>query len=135
MLPSTGVVHGMLMGSAEDSSRLSIRSEAERFLAMHGFSAPPLPSDQALAARKLTVSQFSLDDLLLKANLPPEDHMKIQAMLNADARTVAFKRDLPAKKKEWGFASRGRSRVHPVAEGSLVLLSPSHASNACTRPI
>ena len=69
---------------------------------MHGFSAPPLPSDQALAARKLAVSQFSLDDLLLKANLPPEDHKKIQAMLDADARTVAFKRDLPEKKKDWG---------------------------------
>ena len=102
MLPSTGVVHGMLMSSSEDSSRLSIRSEAERFLATHGFSAPPLPSDQALAARKLAVSQFSLDDLLLKANLPPEDHKKIQAMLDADARTVAFKRGLPAKKKDWG---------------------------------
>ena len=102
MPPSTGVVHEMLMGSAEDVSRISVRGEAERFLATHGFSAPPLPSDQALAARKLAVSQFSLDDLLLKANLPPEDHKKVQAMLDADARTVAFKRDLPAKKKDWG---------------------------------
>lgn len=92
----------MLMGSAEDAGRLRIRGEAERFLATHGFSGPPLPSDQALAARKLAVSQFSLDDLLIKANLPPEDHKKIQAMLDADARTVAFKRDLPAKKREWG---------------------------------
>ena len=90
------------MGSAQDAGRLRIRGEAERFLAAHGFSAPPLPSDQALAARKLAVSQFSLDDLLIKANLPPEDHKKIQAMLDADARTVAFKRDLPAKKREWG---------------------------------
>ena len=102
MLPGTGAVQGMLMGSAEESSRLSIRNEAERFLATHGFSAPPLPSDQALAARRLSVSQFSLDDLLLKANLPPEDHKKIQAMLDADARAVAFKRDLPEKKKDWG---------------------------------
>ena len=102
MLKSTGAVHGMLMGSAEDSIRLSVRGETERFLATHGFSAPPLPSDQALAARKLAVSQFSLDDLLLRANLPPEDHKKIQAMLDADARTVAFKRGLPAKKKDWG---------------------------------
>ena len=90
------------MGSTEDFSRLSIRSEAERFLAMHGFSAPPLPSNQALAARKLAVSQFSLDDLLLKANLPAEDHKRIQAMLDAGARTVAFRRGLPPKKKEWG---------------------------------
>ena len=90
------------MGNTGESSRLSIRNEAERFLTTHGFSVPPLPSDQALAARKLAVSQLSLDDLLLKANLPPEDHMKIQAMLDANARTVAFKRDLPEKKKDWG---------------------------------
>ena len=90
------------MGNSVEYSRLSIRSEAERFLATHGFSVPPLPSDQALAARKLVVSQVSLDDLLLKANLPPEDHKKIQAMLDANSRTVAFKRDLPEKKKDWG---------------------------------
>ena len=89
------------MGNTGESSRLSIRNEAERFLTTHGFSVPPLPSDQALAARKLAVSQLSLDDLLLKANLPPEDHMKIQAMLDANARTVAFQRDLPEKKKDW----------------------------------
>ena len=38
----------------------------------------------------------------LPGTLLPEDHKKIQVMLDADARTVAFKRDLPAKKKEWG---------------------------------
>ena len=90
------------MSNTVESSRLSIRSEAERFLVTHGFSVPPLPSDQALAARKLAVSQLSLDDLLLQANLPPGDHKKIQAMLDAKHRTVAFKRDLPEKKKDWG---------------------------------
>ena len=48
------------------------------------------------------MSQFSLDDLLLKANLPPEDHKKVQAMLDADARTVAFKRDLPLPRRRTG---------------------------------
>ena len=90
------------MGNTEESSRLSIRKEAERFLAAHGFSMPPLPADQALTARKLVVSQLSLDDLLLKANLPPADQKKIQAMLDAKTRTVAFQRDLPEKKKDWG---------------------------------
>ena len=101
-MPSADAGQGVVMGNTGESSRLSIRNEAERFLTTHGFSVPPLPSDQALAARKLAVSQLSLDDLLLKANLPPEDHMKIQAMLDANARTVAFKRDLPEKKKDWG---------------------------------
>lgn len=90
------------MSNAHGSIRRTIRSEAERFLATHGFSTPPLPSDQALAARKLVVSQLSLDDLLLKANLPPEDHNKIQAMLDAGERTVAFKRGLHVKKRDWG---------------------------------
>ena len=101
-MPSAGAGQRVVMGNTGESSRRSIRNEAERFLTTHGFSVPPLPSDQALAARKLAVSQLSLDDLLLKANLPPEDHMKIQAMLDANARTVAFKRDLPEKKKDWG---------------------------------
>ena len=90
------------MANPLESNRLSIRGEAERFLETHGFSTPPLPSDQALAARKLVVAQLSLDDLLIRANLPPEDSGKIQAMLDADARTVAFKRDLPEKKRNWG---------------------------------
>ena len=102
MLPSADAGQGVVMSNTGETNRLSIRSEAERFLMTHGFSVPPLPSDQALAARKLAVSQLSLDDLLLKANLPPEDHKKVQAMLNANERTVAFKRDLPEKKKDWG---------------------------------
>ena len=101
-MPSVDAGQGVVMGNTGESSRLSIRNEAERFLTTHGFAMPPLPSDQALAARKLAVSQLSLDDLLLKANLPPEDHKKVQAMLDANERTVAFKRDLPEKKKDWG---------------------------------
>ena len=85
-----------------NSDRLSIRSEAERFLATHGFSTPPLPPDQALAARNLEVAQLSLDDLLVKANLPPEEHQSIQAMLDAQERAVVFKNGLPLQKKNWG---------------------------------
>ena len=90
------------MSNNMNSIRLSIRPEAERFLAEHGFSTPPLPPDQALAARKLEVAQLSLDDLLIKANLPPEDYRKIQAMLNVNERTVLFKSGLPDQKKRWG---------------------------------
>ena len=90
------------MARITDSDRFSIRSEAERFLATHGFSTPPLPPDQALAARNLKVAQLSLDDLLVKANLPPEDHQSIQAMLDAQERAVAFRRGLPSQKKNWG---------------------------------
>ena len=84
------------------SDRLSIRAEAERFLTTHGFSTPPLPPDEALAARNLEVAQLSLDDLLVKADLPPEDHQSIQAMLDAQERMVVFKSGLPSQKKNWG---------------------------------
>ena len=90
------------MARIMNSDRLSIRSEAERFLVTHGFSTPPLPPDQALAARNLEVVQLSLDDLLVKANLSPEDHQSIQAMLDAKERAVAFRRGLPPRKKNWG---------------------------------
>ena len=82
--------------------RLSVRAEAERFLATHGFSAPPLPPDEALAARNLEVAQLSLDDLLVKANLPSEDHKSIQAMLNPRERMVVFRSGLPSQKRNWG---------------------------------
>ena len=84
------------------ASRLSLRSEAERFLAEHGFRTPPLPPDQALAARKLEVTQLSLDDLLLKVNLPAEDHRKMQAMLQVRERAVTFRSGLPPQKRSWG---------------------------------
>ena len=90
------------MARITHADRLAIRTEAERFLATYGFSAPPLPSDQALAARNLEVAQLSLDDLLVKVNLAPQDHQKIQAMLNAEERSVAFRRGLPQQKKQWG---------------------------------
>ena len=90
------------MARITNPDRLPIRTEAERFLATHGFSTPPLPPEQALAARNLEVAQLSLDDLLIKAHLPPEDHQNIQAMLDAEARAVAFKRGLPLQKKNWG---------------------------------
>lgn len=90
------------MAKITHADRLSIRTQAERFLETHGFSTPPLPPDQALAARNLEVSQLSLDDLLVNANLAPQDHQKIQAMLNANTRSVLFKRGLPQQKKQWG---------------------------------
>lgn len=80
----------------------AIRVQAERFLETHGFSTPPLPSDQALAARKLEVVQLSLDNLLIRANLPLHESGKIQAMLDAKERTVAFRSGLPRKKRQWG---------------------------------
>ena len=79
-----------------------IRGEAERFLETYGFLTPPLPPEEALAARQLVVTPVSLDDLLIKANLLPEESGKIQAMLNANERIVVFKRGLPAAKKRWG---------------------------------
>ena len=79
-----------------------IRVEAERFLETYGFLTPPLPPKEALAARKLEVTPLSPDDLLIKANLLPEDSGKIQAMLDVNERTVAFKRGLPSTKKRWG---------------------------------
>ena len=90
------------MARISTSDRLSIRAEAERFLATHGFSTPPLSPDEALAARNLEVAQLSLDDLLVKANLPPEEHESIQAMLDAQERMVVFRSGLPSQKKNWG---------------------------------
>ena len=90
------------MAKISNSGRLSIRAEAERFLATHGFSTPPLPPDEALSARKLEVAQLSLDDLLVKVNLPPEDHHSIQAMLDSRERFVVFRNGLPLQKKNWG---------------------------------
>ena len=118
------------MASPLDSSGPSIRSEAERFLETHGFLTPPLPSDQALAARKLVVAPLSLDDLLIKANLPPEESGKIQAMLDANERTVAFKSGLPTRKRQMGSTSRSGARVHPLAERSPLLLSVALASRS-----
>ena len=90
------------MSNSFEPSPNPIRAEAQRFLNIHGFSEPPLPPDQALAARKLEVAQLSLDDMLLKVNLPPEDHQKIQAMLDTKMRSVSFRSGLPTQKKNWG---------------------------------
>jgi hypothetical protein len=84
------------------SVRKDICTQAARFLAEHGFLAPPLLPDQALLARKLEVTQLNLDDLLVKAHLPPEDHKKIQAMLDTRERAVTFRDGLPIQQKNWG---------------------------------
>ena len=101
------------------SDRLSVRAEAERFLATHGFSAPPLPPDEALAARNLEVAQLSLDDLLVKANLPSEDHKSIQAMLNARERMVVFRSGLPSQKRSWGSLHEVAHEFLPWQRGIL----------------
>ena len=121
------------MVNSQEAGRGAIRKEAERFLSTHGFSEPPLPSDQALAARKLAVSQYSLDDLLVEANLPPEDHRKIQAMLDAGERTVAFKKNLHQKKKDWGALHEVAHEFIPWQRELLyfcpLLWLPSHVQN------
>jgi hypothetical protein len=84
------------------TARQSVRSEAERFLAEYGFMSPPLPPDQALAARRLEVTPLSLDDLLVKANLPPHEQAKIQAVLDINERAIVFRNSLPIQKQNWG---------------------------------
>ena len=115
------------MASSVDSSL--IRGEAERFLETHGFSTPPLPSNEALAARKLVVAQLSLDGLL--ANLPPEDSGNIQAMLDVNERTVAFKSGLHTRKRQWGALHEVAHEFIPWQSGVLymycsLLLLPDH---------
>ncbi len=95
-----------------NSDRLAIRAEAERFLATHGFSTPPLPPDQALSAQSLVVAQLTLDDLLAKVSLPAKDNQSIQAMLDTQERAVAFKRGLHSQKRNWGS-------LHEVAHDYL----------------
>ena len=106
--PRDSAREGTHVDSPSGFNGRAIRHQAERFLETHGFSTPPLPFNEALAARELVVTQLSLDDLLLEVDLPPEDTGKIQAMLDLDERTVAFKRGLPASKKRWGA-------IHEVA--------------------
>jgi hypothetical protein len=50
----------------------------------------------------LEVTQLKLDDLLVKAHLPPKDHKKIQAMLDTEERAVTFRDGLPIQQKNWG---------------------------------
>lgn len=90
------------MSRVSVSVRKDICTQAARFLSEHGFVAPPLPPDQALQAGKLEVTQLNLDDLLVKANLPPKDHKKIQAMLDTQERAVTFRDGLPVQQKNWG---------------------------------
>lgn len=92
--------------------RSDVRAQAAKFLAEHGFSNPPLPPSEALEARKLQVTQFSLDDLLFKLNLPPEDHKKIQAMINTRERAVTFRSGLPIQQRNWGS-------IHEIAHEFL----------------
>lgn len=82
--------------------RTDICSQAAKFLSENGFQTPPLPPDQALQARKLGVTQLSLDDLLIKANLPSEHSKRIQAMLDTKERAVTFRNGLPAQQRNWG---------------------------------
>ena len=90
------------MGKVHDQMRKAIRLEAERFLGEYDFSAPPLSPEKALAARKLVVTQYSLDDLLVEANLSLEDHKKIQAMLDQTEKAVTFRNGLAEPQRKWG---------------------------------
>ena len=98
-----------------DLDRQTVRKQAERFLAEYGFTVPPLPPDDALAARRLEVTPLSLDDLLIKANLPSAEQMKIQAMLDINERSITFRNGLPAQKTELGQITRSRSRIFAMA--------------------
>lgn len=82
--------------------RQDVRVQAEKFLAEHGFTKPPLSPEEALAARKLEVSQLSLDDLLVKANLSPKEQGKIQAVLDIEDKAITFRSGLPMQKRNWG---------------------------------
>lgn len=84
------------------AAKQSIRAEAERFLAENGFESPPLPPDQALAARRLEVTPLSLDDLLVKTNLTPHEQAKIQAALDINEKSIIFRSGLPIQKQNWG---------------------------------
>jgi len=90
------------MAKVSKAMRSDICLQATKFLSEHGFEVPPLPPDQALQARKLEVTQFSLDDLLIKINLPPEHRNKIQAMLDTQERAVTFRNGLPVQQRNWG---------------------------------
>lgn len=90
------------MPRTSHSAKHSIRSEAERFLAEYGFMRPPLPPDQALAARRLEVTPLSLDDLLVKTNLTPHEQAKIQAALDINEKSIIFRSGLPVQKQKWG---------------------------------
>ncbi|OFY43243.1 MAG: hypothetical protein A2Z69_00515 [Bacteroidetes bacterium RBG_13_44_24] len=84
------------------AARLTVRAEAEKFLAKYGFMHPPLPPDEAIAARKLEIVPLSLDDLLVKANLPPHKQAKIQAVLDINERAIVFRSGLGLQRQNWG---------------------------------
>ena len=85
-------------------SQKAIRSEAERFLSEYGFSTPPLPPEDAIAARNLVIDQqISLDDILIKTKLTSSEQLRVQAMLNMGEKAITFKDGLPLQKKRWGM--------------------------------
>ncbi|MBN2239009.1 MAG: hypothetical protein JW712_04490 [Dehalococcoidales bacterium] len=79
-----------------------VRAEAERFLREYGFIEPPLPPDDALAARKLEVTRYSLDDLLVEANLSKSEQRKVQAMIDIPGKSITFRNNLHKHQKNWG---------------------------------
>jgi len=90
------------MARITDKMRQDVQTQAEQFLAENGFIKPPLSPEEALSARKLEVTQLSLDDFLVKANLRSEEQVKIQAVLDIEKRAITFKGGLPLPKRNWG---------------------------------
>jgi hypothetical protein len=90
------------MKTITPADRQAVKNEAQRFLTEYGFNNPPLPPEEALAARKLEVSPLSLDDLIVNSNLPEHEKTKIQAMLDAADGKVAFRKNLHPQQRNWG---------------------------------
>ena len=90
------------MSRITEADRQAVRVQAERFLSEHGFSNPPLSPEEALQARKLEVTQLSLDDLLIETNLSDKGRAGIHAMLDVREKAVTFRKNLPAQKRSWG---------------------------------
>lgn len=121
------------MTKITQATKQAVRSEAERFLGEHGFTAPPLPPEDALSARKLEVTQLSLDDLLIKANLTPEDKNKVQAVINIKDRAITFRDGLPPIKRNWGSLHEVGHEFLPWHKQLLYycpfLMLPAHIQN------
>ena len=88
------------MSAVSLDMRNTVGIEAKRFLLEHGFKKPPLDPNEALAARDLQITQYSLDDLLVEMHL--ENGNKIQAMLNTRDKQITFRSGLPTQKRNWG---------------------------------
>lgn len=90
------------MANINPSVKRDIEKHAERFLAEHGFTNPPLHPGDALEARKLQVVQLSFEDFLEQVCPKDEERHSIQAVLDVGQKVVAFREGLPRQKISWG---------------------------------